>query len=67
MTKKNTEPKEIQGENLEETDVLPSESMAQIEADKPAEPKKKAPSKKGKIIGLMGIELPEGPPGSTHG
>lgn len=59
--------KEPEKEALKDTDTLPSEKN---EAKKPKAGKgKKAepPKKTGKIIGLMGIEHDEGPPGSSHG
>lgn len=50
-------------EPLKDTDTLPSEASP---APKSRGSKPKTP-KSNKIIGLMGVEHDQGPPGSTHG
>jgi len=63
MTKRKKKAEKGAMKPLKSTDTLPSESKTSPE--KQAEVAKKP--KKRKIIGLMGFELQEGPPGSSHG
>lgn len=59
--------KAVTEDALKSTDTLPSEADDAPKAGSNGSKKEESPAKKKKIIGLMGIEQDEGPPGSTHG
>jgi len=59
--------KEPETEGLKDTDTLPSEAIEATKSKPKSSTKEETPTKKKKIIGVMGIEHDVGPPGSTHG
>lgn len=67
MTEIKKKVEKVAEEPLKETDTLPSEAETEVKKQAIENKEGGKPKKKKKIIGLMGIELPEGPPGSTHG